>query len=307
MAEITVDQVKEALQKPEIKTAIIPVIEPDVITAIKAKGISVRTKDEDTALLQNHEKNVIPGLVEQQIKSEIAKIHTKYEEDIFEITGLRKEQDEKAYVFNKRILKDLKEKVAKAEKAGDQVLKDELLSLQAKLKGYEGFVSPDEVSKLKENFHKEKLTLSVSTALDKKPIAIPAHITDEKQKQTYAANQRKMLAGDFMGRFTVKQSSDGKTVYYEGDKLLTNTADASPMTEEQIIDAYYASYFVPVKGSAGGAGGSAGGGAADPTEASLKTKEQLMTYLQDVRKLMLGSAEYRKEYDRIKKDQGIPE
>lgn len=306
MANITVDQVKEALQTPELKTAIIGLVEPDVLAAVKAKGISVRTKEEDMALLQNHEKNVIPGLVSAQISDKIKEVWDKVDNDVFEITGLKKEPTEKTYEFNKKVIKELKEKIEKAKKDGDPVLKDELEALKKSLKEKEGYVAPGEVEKLRSDFAKERLSITLNSALERKPIAIPAHITDEKQKQAYVANQRKMLSGDFMSRFTVKQT-DGKTVYYEGDKLLTNSSDASPMTEEQIIEQYYSTYFVPEKKSGGGAGSGAGGAASDPTEASLKNKEQLMVYLQEVKKLTVGSPAYLKEYERIRKDQGIPE
>jgi hypothetical protein len=113
-----------------------------------------------------------------------------------------------------------------------------------------------------------------------------------------------MLRSNFMGRFTAKQNGEGKTVYYEGEKLLTNTADASPMTEEQIIDFYYSGYFVPTK-AAGGAGSGAGAGTSDPNEANLKTKSDVMTYLQDVKKLIVGGVDYNKEYQRIITAYGI--
>lgn len=294
---VTIDQVKEALQTPEIKT--------EVLNLIKADGFVIRSKDEDATYIANHEKNVIPGLVSQQIGDKIKEVHDRYDQDIFDATGLKKDPNEKTYEFTKRVLKNLKEQAEKAGKDGDKVLRDQLNDLTTKLKGYDGYVAPDEVNKIKSEYEKKEITFRVTSSLDKKPIAAPAHITDEKGKQAYAATQRNLLRTDFMGRFTAKQNGDGKTVYYEGETLLTNTADASPMTEEQIIDKYYGSYFVPEKKPAGGAGSGASGGSGDPGEATLKTKADVMTYLQDVKKLIVGGRDYNKEFQRIMQEQGI--
>ncbi|MBL7738712.1 MAG: hypothetical protein JNK14_05795 [Chitinophagaceae bacterium] len=304
--ELTIEQVKEALQKPELKTAVLAELETDVLTGIKAKGMIVRTKDEDTQFLANYETNIIPEKVKAVIGDKVREVHEMYDKDILEVTGLKKDPTEKTYEFNKRVLKTLAEKAAKAATGGDQVLKDQIADLTSKLKGYEGYVSPDEVGKLKEGYFKEKILSAVTGSLDKKPIAVPAHITDEKQKQAYVDVQRNMMKQDFISRFTAKQNSDGKTVYYEGETLLTNAADASPMNEQQIIEKYYSGYFVPEKKSAGGAGSGAGTGAgSDPGEANLKSKADIDKYLQEIKKLIPGGIDFNKERKRIMTEQGI--
>ena len=63
----------------------------------------LRTPEEENTFLENHKKSVID--------TEISAVHKKYDDDIFEITGQRKETSEKTYDFNKKVLKSFKEKV----------------------------------------------------------------------------------------------------------------------------------------------------------------------------------------------------
>jgi hypothetical protein len=306
--ELTVEQIQEAITaKPELKTAVIGSLKEDFLTSLKSEGVTVRKKEEEAEFLSNYEKNIIPGKVEAEIGAKIKAVHDQYDNDLFELTGERKQPTEKTYEFMKRKLTEMKEKAGKGGK-DDPVLADQIKELQSKLKQYEGYVAPDEVQKIKDSHFKENINFRLTAALEKKPIAVPAHITDEKQKQDYIAMQRNMIRADFMGRFTAKQNSEGQTVYYDGETLLTNEANASAMTEEQIIEKNYTGYFVPPAKPAGGAGSGASGSGkgADANEASLKTKAEVQEYL-NKKGLITGGQEFNKEYLRICKDYAITE
>lgn len=82
----------------------------DAIKYLEDKGddveIIVRTPDEEKTLLENYAKKV----EEEIIPGKISELHKQYDEDFFEVTGERKEHDEKTYNFGKRLLKKYKEK-----------------------------------------------------------------------------------------------------------------------------------------------------------------------------------------------------
>lgn len=101
----------------------------DITNFIKEKGGSpdefiIRTTDEETTYLENFKT----AEVEKAISPKISEVHTRYDEDIFGVTGLRKKPDEKTYDFNKRILAELKSKADKTS-----VFEQEIASLKEKV------------------------------------------------------------------------------------------------------------------------------------------------------------------------------
>jgi hypothetical protein len=300
---ITVEQITaEFTAQPELKTALIGLVESDVLTGLKSKGLVVRTKDEETEFINNYEKNVIGP----KIKS----VHDQYDNDLFELTGEKKLPTEKTYEFMKRKLTALKAE----SKAGnnDPVLADEIKALSAKLKERENYVAPDEVEKIKGKYFADSVSLRLGSSLDKKAISVPAHITDEKAKQSFIETQRRFIKNDFVSRFTAKQNDSGEIVYYEGDKLLTDAKTAAPKTEQQLIDESYSGYFVPDKKPAAGAGSGSGGSGKEPdaNEATLKTKEDVLNYLTnkfEPEGIRQGNPKFNSEYGRIIKDYAITE
>ena len=304
---LTLEQITaELTAQPEVKKTLISSLKTDFLDGLRAEGTIVRTKDEETTFLTNYENNIIPGKVQAQIGEKIKAVHDQYDADILELTGLKKGSNEKTYEFNKRVLKDLKEKAESAAAGGDTVLKDKVKDLEAKLRERENFVSPDDVNNLKKDFFTKQLGFRISSVLEKADIAVPAHITDEKQKKQFIETQRRFIQNDFLSRFTAKEDEQGNIVFYEKDKLLTNGKTASPLTEADLITANYAGYFVPEKKpkSGAGSGGSGESGGGDANEASLKTKKEVMDHLK-TKGLVSGGADFNKEYSRIIKEYGI--
>lgn len=306
MSDITIDQINATLAaKPEIKTALLGSLKNDVLAGMKAEGVIVRTKDEETQFLSNYETNVIPGKVQAEIGSKIKAVHDQYDADLLELTGEKKLPNEKTYEFMKRKLTELK---ASKGSGDNQVLSDKIKDLETKIKQYEGYVAPDEVNKIKDQYFKGHLGMKLDTTLAKKAIAVPAHITDEKQKQTYIEQQKEFIKAAFMHKYTAKDDGKGNIVFYEGDKLLTDTKTAAALSEEQLINDNFSFYFMPDKKPAGGAGSGAGGNGkeVDPNEAELKTKKQVMDYLSK-KGMTSGGADFNKEYSRIIKEYAITE
>lgn len=307
---ITIDQINAELQaQPELKTAIIGSLKNDFLEGIKAEGVSIRTKDEETEFLSNYEKNVIPTKVQAEIGQKIKEVHDKYDADLLELLGEKKLPTEKTYDFMKRKLTEMK--ASKAKGNDDPVLADQIKEMTEKLKQYENYVAPEEVEKIKGKYFSDHVSLRLANSLDKKPIAVPAHITDEKAKQQFIETQRRFIKQDFLSRFTAKQDDQGHIVYYDGDKLLTDAKSAAPLTEEKLIEQHYTGYFVPEKKVVTGAGsGKTDPKEVDTNEANLKTKDQVHAYLKtkfEPKGISIGNPEYTKEYSRIIKDYAIVE
>lgn len=304
---MTVEQITaEITAKPELKTAILSSLKNEVIEAMKAEGTVIRTKDEETQYITNYETNVIPGKVQAEIGAKIKAVHDQYDQDLFTLLGEKKLPTEKTYDFMKRKLAELTAK--KGAGNDDPVLADQIKDLTAKLKERESYVSPDEVDKLKGKYFTEHVDLRLTNAMDKMPIAVPAHITDDKAKQQYIETQRRFIKVDFMQKYKAKQDDKGNIVFYDGDKLLTDSKTAAPKTESDLIAESYSSYFIPAKAPAKGAGSRSGGNAdrVDVNEATLKTKKEVIEHLTK-KGLTSGGADFNKEYVRILKDYGITE
>lgn len=299
--QLTAEQIQTAVtESPELKTALFGSLKPDFMASLKAEGVILRTTEEEQQFLANYEKTTLPTKVQEAIGAKIKEVHDQYDNDLFELTGERKQPNEKTYDFMKRKLNDLK---AQAKGAGkdDPVLADQIKDLQTKLKEKENWVSADEVTKLKTQYFKDMLNFRLSNGLDKLAIAIPGHITDDNAKQQFASMQRNMIKVDFAQKFEAKQNEEGKIVFYLDGKIQTDTQTGEPLTEEQLIEKHYSPYLAPKTPAKGGSGsGPAGGsgGSGDPAEADLKNKVEVTEYLQK-KGMSPGSAEFNKEYKRI--------
>lgn len=311
MEPLTLETIQAEIAKnPELKTVLFGALKPEYNEYLKTEGVILRSTDEEKEFLSNYEKNIIP----QKVKEDIGRLHQKYEDDIFEVTGLRKGVHEKTYEFNKRLLKELKTKADKASKNGndDPVLADRIKELEKQTKERENWVSPDEVAKIKDAHFKDGINLRIGVNLDKKAIAIPQHITEERAKQDYASMQRDMLRVNFLNKFTAKQDNEGTVVYYLGDQIQMDAHSGKPLDEGQLIDKFYGGYFVPEKKVITGSGSGKTNNliGIDVNEASLKSKEEVINYLtskfkaQDIK---MGHPDFNKEYIRILKDYAITE
>jgi hypothetical protein len=74
------------------------------------KKFVVRTEEEETVFLTNHAKEV----EEKNIGPKIGEVHSRYDEDIFAVTGLKKNPTEKTYDFVKRVMGEFKTKAEKS-------------------------------------------------------------------------------------------------------------------------------------------------------------------------------------------------
>lgn len=290
--------------KPELKTGLIGALREDVLTVLKTDGI-YRTKEEEQAFLENYEKSIIPSKVDAQIGDRIRETYNRIDKDIEEVTGLKKGPHEKTYDFNKRVLAKLKADAAAGNGGGDEVLRQQLEAAQKELEQRKDYVPKSELEKIQSQYFTKEVNSRIQAALGRHQIAAPAHITDDAAKKQYTDAQTRFISADFLSRFTAKQDAEGNLTFFEGDKLLTDSKTAKPLTEAEIIEKHYGAYFIPAKQPGKGAGsGSGSGGDSDPVEADLKTKAEVGEYLAQ-KGLVVGDRKYNDEYKRILAEQGI--
>lgn len=301
------DVLKETTSNPTLKTELLSSFKDEFTENLKAEGIILRTAEEEKRFLQNYEKTVIPDKV-KVFETKVAELHNQYDNDLLELTGEKRPSSEKTPEFLKRKINELK---AKQRNDSDPVLADKLKDLEAKLKEREDWVPADKITELETKYFSEGIQSRISSTLDKRIIAVPAHITEEKAKQEYATAQRNMIKTDYLNTFTAKKDNDGNIVYYLGGQIQTNTQTGKPLTETELIDKRYPAYFAPEQKVKTGAGSGKGGKAnVDVNEASLKTKAEVIEYLNkkfELQGIKRGNPAYNKEYTRILTDYGLTE
>ena len=191
-----------------------------------------RTNAEDDEFLENHKNSVI----DEELPKKVSEIHTKYDDDLFNLFGIRKKSDQKTYNF-------LKEQFDKLKKDADRVadLEGEISRLKenkpddAKLKEIADLQK--EIKRLKETHEAEvqeiaRKNIDASTLADLKvaraglkfKTGIPDDVVDS-------------YMGNIMNEL-IKNSEfrDGKTVFLDEDKkALRNPATMAPYTAKELL------------------------------------------------------------------------
>ena len=241
---------------------------PDAQTALTAKGHIIRTKDDDDSYVASKAKE----LKDSEIGSHVGTLHQLYEDQIAEL-GFKKKPNEKTSEFQKRILADLKSK-ADAATGGDDVLKQQIETLKANL---ETATTEKEASlnDLKSKYFKKQLDSELSGELGKFPIAIPATIKTDAEKQQFAENQRRLLKLQLLNDYTAKEDNDGNILFYKGEVLEKSTTNGAPLTAADIIKRDFTAYMDITAPKGGGSGSSASGSAAG----TFQTKQEVYDHL----------------------------
>ena len=191
-----------------------------------------RTKAEDDEFLENHKRSVI----EEELPKKVSEIHTQYDDDLFEIFGIRKKSDQKTYNFLKEQFGKLKKD---AERAAD--LEGQLAELKknkpddAKLQEIADLQK--EIKRLKSTHEEEiqavaRKNIDASTMADLKVAraglkfkpGIPEDVIDS------------YMEGIMNELIKNSEQRDGKTVFLDIDKkALRNTATMAPYTARELL------------------------------------------------------------------------
>lgn len=305
---MNLEEIKAAIAAdPALKSGLYAAVQPEVLAAAKASGMIIRTKEEDTQFMTNYDSSVIPGKVDAAVSEKIGeKMKTTLDAldaKILSVSGIAKNPNEKSTDYAERALKEAKSSGGK----NDSELAKLLQQAQQALEEKKDFVDPKEVQSLKQKYFEEKVSLHIAAAQEGQTFVVPAHITDDKEKQAYIDNQKRLIALDLRNRYKPKEDKDGNIIFHDGDNPIIDNSTGKPKAVASIILETYKGYFAPAKPPGGGGSGpSGGGGGSDPDEGQLKTKKQVNEHLsKKYPNAGIGDPERTKEYKRIIQEQGI--
>ncbi|MFZ4705542.1 MAG: hypothetical protein ACOYMF_05985 [Bacteroidales bacterium] len=298
---------------------------------IKANAdLAPLTDDQISSLvtLSTNDENTVIG-------TRIGELHGQYEKDVLGVTGIQKNQGEKAYDYVKRILTDLKTGVAELPTVKQQIetIKSEKLQLEADIKAGKGnevitkqlqdakdkiaqlsTLKEKEVTELKGQLEQaqaasQRLQLNNEFAKGLQGVKYKAEIP-ESVRQTYidAAMQRILATTkpDFIddgkgGKALVFRNAEG--VVLNNPQNALNPFTAGELLKKELTDIIDATQQ---KGG-GGAGGAGGGGAAiDLAGATtqMQADELIGKYLATTG-VARGSKEFAAEQLRLRKEHSV--
>lgn len=248
--------------------SILEMLLPDAQTKLTASGHVIRKKEDDDSYVASKAKE----LKDAEIGTHVGTLHQFYEDQITSL-GFTKKSNEKTSEFQKRVLAELKLKADSAT-GGDSVYKEQIEVLTANLDKVTKQAETD-ISDLKNKNFKKQVDGLLSGELNTFPIAVPATIKTDAEKQAFAENQRRLLKLQLSNDYTVKEDNDGNILFYKGDVLEKSTTNGAPLTASDIIKRDFAAYMDITAAKGGGAGSSAQGNAAGTFQTKAEVYEHL--------------------------------
>lgn len=285
---MSIEEIKAAMADETIKGEVLDFILPDAQKHLEGKGHVIRTPEQDEAYYKNK--------FEADVKTVISDLHKKYDDDIFEATGERKQPTQKTYEFLKEKIKALKEK---ASSSGDKVDQDKLNQLQGLL-DKANTEKETAVKEIQEKYFKKGVEGTVASQFDQASIETPQHLKTDEEKQTYVSNQKRMLKTDFLMKYTAQEDKDGNPVYYLGETLQSDPKDGSALSAAQIIARDYGQYFIKDAKKQSGAGTGKG----EKPAGGFTTREEVHTYLK-AKGLDENTKAYSDELLKLLKEHGV--
>jgi len=279
-------------------------------------------------------ENANKAYFDEKVGSYTSDIYNKLDNDIFEVTGLRKEANEKSYDFQKRILADLKKKAEDNSSNTPEEIKkykDQIKELEEKVKNGESSSHWKEsfeevVQKLKENeenFKSEIQKRDEQLLQQNVDVDITKGLSGLKLNEDLPESVRRAMINQVKNNLVKSaQVIDGKVVYHDEDgKPIRNKqyqpADAEYLLKEQLKD-----ILATDKKPGGGAPPSGTGevittGTGDSTtmklvldKGSFSTKQEFLTQaekaLQD-KGISRTDKDYNKLIDEANKEYGVSE
>ena len=211
----------------------------EVLKYVETKGdesFIVRTEAEEKTFLENYGKKI----EEEVIPSKIGELHTRYDDDIFAVTGMRKSATEKTYDFTKRVLSEFKTKAEKAsvlEKEIDSLKKQlsdglgdkkTLADLEAVQRAYKELedTKEKEVKELRTQFEKYKDESEIVSATS--GLQFKKNIPDTAIKSLV-----KQIVSDLT---SIASRQDGKLIFLKDGVPMRNPHNAlNPYTADELL------------------------------------------------------------------------
>ena len=212
----------------------------DVLKYIEGKGDAdfiIRTGDEDKTFLENYGKKI----EEEVIPSKISELHSRYDEDVFAVTGLKKNPTEKTYDFVKRVLASYKTDAEKSGTLSKEIAdlkkqiadgtgdKKTLQDLEAMQKAYNDLqaTKDKEITTLKTDYDKYKIRTEIMSATSGMTFKknIPESVVNAYVNQ---------VINELTGMASYQ---DGKLVFMKDGVPMRNTFNAlNPYTAKELVE-----------------------------------------------------------------------
>jgi hypothetical protein len=212
----------------------------EVLKYIESKGDAdfvIRTGEEDKTFLENYGKKI----EEEVIPTKISELHNRYDDDVFAVTGLKKNPTEKTYDFVKRVLASYKTDAEKASTFTKEIAdlkkqiadgtgdKKTLQDLEAMQKAYNDLqaTKDKEITTLKTDYDKYKIRTEIMSATSgmvcKK--GIPESVVNAYVNQ---------VINELTGMASYQ---DGKLVFMKDGVPMRNTFNAlNPYTAKELVE-----------------------------------------------------------------------
>jgi hypothetical protein len=291
---MTIAEIQAAVAKePKLLLDIISSFKDNTIERLQADGHIIRTADEDTAHIAAQVEQLLPGKITEGVNKAYGESMVKIDKLIAEITGVPKTGVEKTTDYAKRAIAAIKAKSGK-EKDGEggenPVDKQRIADLEQQVNEW-----TEKYTTLESKSAEDLQEFALGNELANRKIAVPAYITDEKDKQDYIAREKKLIATGVKIAYKGKKNEKGELVYYNSEGVAQiSKQDGKPLTYKEILDQEYGNKFLPEekkqKGSGAEQDGSGGDGkmSRDSAHKSLAAKglqAGTKEYIQELSKL----------------------
>jgi hypothetical protein len=188
----------------------------------------IRTEDEDKSFIENFKQSEVEKLLGERV----SELHSRYDADILEVTGLRKDPKEKTYEFNKRVMKEYLGKISAYEKKIEELSKGHNPKNDDKIKELEGLIEQikqekdNEIQRAKHETVTYKTRTEFDKALSKLPIdpSIPERARQALVETTIG---QLMNAGEWR--------EEGLVFKDEKGEVLRNKQTYKPLTAEELL------------------------------------------------------------------------
>jgi hypothetical protein len=188
----------------------------------------IRTEEEDSAFLDNFKQSEVDKLLGEKV----SELHSRYDADILEVTGLKRDPKEKTYEFNKRLLRDFnsklktyEDKIQELSKGGDPKNADRIREL-------EGVIEQIKSAKEKEvsDAKMEIITYKTRTEFDKALSVLPVDpsIPERARKALVETTVSELMSAS-------EWREDGLVFKDEKGEVLRNKQTYKPLTSEELL------------------------------------------------------------------------
>lgn len=206
----------------------------DILKSLESAGdadFTLRTKDEEKTFLDNYRSSILESEVGAK-----SKLYSLIDDDIFHITGVKKQSDEQTHVFLKNQLTALK---TKAEKVSE--LENEITELRknkpddAKLQEIKDL--QNQIKKIKLQHDEELTQFSQRTQKTLIKSDIERGLMDLKIKAGIPEGVRRVFVDSIIEELSGSaEMRDGQLVFLDADKkALRNPATMAPYTAKELL------------------------------------------------------------------------